>query len=219
MDCRVELKPTLFARACTRQGERAYIYIAPNGVTLVIEGGGGARTVKLESARQLHSYLLPRVARKIEEAAEALAAPRWEQRCGPQLRVSAIARVEELRRLSSARYVPLSALEKALGRDALSRLEGGIPYVACHNGGVLVDLEALLSYARAARALAELAAPEVPSHLAQDMEVLERHGLVKRRGDIYLMPKSALALFPLSGELLSSVALVPDAVFRGVPRR
>jgi hypothetical protein len=220
---RIERIVVVAARRAAGGEERVYVRVHGNGWVAVMREGMPPLTVRGIDNVAAH---LPRglaeaviAAARAALSAERGAAPRASRRREPlPLRASAVAGAEELRHFRTLRYVPLARLESALGRDALARLEGGVPVLACSGRrGVLVDLEALLSYAEAGRALGDIAAPRVPRELARDLEVLERHGLVKRHGGVHVMPRSALALFPLSEGLLRSVVFVPDAVYRGIP--
>jgi hypothetical protein len=214
--------------ALLREGgreRRVFVRASPNGWVLLMREG--ELPVRLRGLSRLASHLPRRAAETVAGILRAAfaAASGQARREGAKretrspLRVSAVATLEDLRRLGAARYVPLEVLERALGRETLELLEGGVPVIACHGRrAALVDLEALLSYAAAERALGELASGQPPRETQRDLEVLERHGLVKRLGGAYVMPKSALALFPLSEELLRSVVFVPDAVYRGIPR-
>jgi len=188
------------------------------------EGLKYLRSVKL---KDLPKHIKLRLLKKIvayaygEAVAEALVLePKIVRRCKSTSWLGYLARAEELKQFKGVKYVALKELEKAIGRKTVEQLmrSGELPLIKCADKYVLVDLEALLKYAEA-RDMLDKIAEESGGEESQLLETLVEAGVAKKYKKLYVMPKSAVALFRLSEEVLKRVFFVDDKVFLAMPQR
>jgi excisionase family DNA binding protein len=121
---------------------------------------------------------------------------------------------EILRRLGPLASVPLLSTVLGVKKSFLYALVRSRKVPAVEVGRrILVDVRALVKFLERADLIpAPQDAGEFPLG-----ECLLRAGLAKRWRGVYIMPKSALSLFQLSGEVLKHVVFVDDDVYRGAP--